>query len=176
MKKAFLLTTFFALFAMAFPFSSYAQAPSRDGLMEYSHGEFTLNGETLTPSQVFDLVGSEIYYETYEKALSQRKLGKIFFIAGGAASAVGIAGIVVGALNSKPNGYDANGDRGIPFIVAGGALLGLGLSAVSAGIPFTIIGNRRLDWIASDYNQRNVYHSQLIIGPTRNGIGLAMNF
>ncbi len=175
MKKALLITVF-TLFWVASPFISHAQAPSRDGLLDYSHGEYTLNGVTLTPSQVFDLVGSEVYYETYEKALKQRKLGKTLFISGAAATAVGIAGIIVGALNCKPNEYDADGDRGVPYIIAGGALVAAGFSAVSAGVPFSIIGNRRLEWIASDYNRRNVYHSHLIIGPVRNGVGLALNF
>ena len=63
--------------------------------------------------------------------------------------------------------YDAGG-------ITGAACLGV-------GIPLWIKGNRKLNAIADDYNQRygrNAYgyKSSLSVGPTGNGIGLALNF
>ena len=69
-----------------------------------------------------------------------------------------------------------NLDEMIPVITAGYLLMGAGLTALSAGIPLSIIGNKRLDWIASDYNQRSGYQATLSWGFNRYGVGLALKF
>ena len=62
--------------------------------------------------------------------------------------------------------------------VAGGIA---GAACLGAGIPLWIKGNRKLNAIADDYNQRygrNAYgyKSSLSVGATGNGVGLALNF
>jgi hypothetical protein len=46
--------------------------------------------------------------------------------------------------------------------------------ALEIGIPFDIIGKKRLDWVAENYNMDHPlsYH----FGATPNGIGLALQF
>lgn len=42
------------------------------------------------------------------------------------------------------------------------------------GIPLSIIGKKRLDWVADDYNARKGLTYQ--IGATPSGVGFALNF
>lgn len=167
-----------------------------NGRMEYSRGDFSLNGKELTENEIRQLVGDEIFTQTYEGAVKQRKLGKVLTISGGAAAGGGLAVMAIGLLGStlfvtdtyyyNPNNpsqtwghtysYDDNLDEMIPIITAGYLLMGAGLTALSAGIPLSIIGNKRLDWIASDYNQRSGYQATLSMGFNRYGIGLALKF
>ena len=56
-----------------------------------------------------------------------------------------------------------------------------GAAALGAGIPLWIKGNKKLNAIADDYNQRYGgkaygYSPSLSVGTTGNGIGLALNF
>ena len=57
----------------------------------------------------------------------------------------------------------------------------IGAACIGVGIPLWVKGNRKLNAIADDYNQRygrNAYGhaSSLSIGSTANGVGLALNF
>lgn len=183
--------------AVQSPNSTFSSSPSfGNGRMEYSRGDFSLNGKELTENEIRQLVGDEIYTQTYESAVKQRKLGKVLTISGGAAAGGGLIIMAIGVLGStlfvtdtyyyNPNNpsqtwghtysYDDNLDEMIPVITAGYLLMGAGLTALSAGIPLSIIGNKRLDWIASDYNQRSGYHATLSWGFNRYGVGLALKF
>ena len=56
-----------------------------------------------------------------------------------------------------------------------------GAACLGVGIPLWVKGDRQLNGIADDYNRnyghRNLgYGSSLTVGPTRSGIGLALNF
>lgn len=166
------------------------------GKMQYSRGDFTLNGEELSADQIRQLVGDEIYTKTYEGAVKQRKLGKILTIVGGATAGVG-AGLFIGALISSnlyvtktyyynpknpsqtwghKTTYDDNLDKTMPVMIIGEVIMSVGLAALNAGIPLSIIGNKRLDWVATDYNQRNGRYALLNVGPTRYGFGVSLTF
>ena len=46
--------------------------------------------------------------------------------------------------------------------------------ALEVGIPFAVIGKKRLDWVASNYTSGGLltYH----VGATPNGVGIALQF
>lgn len=48
-------------------------------------------------------------------------------------------------------------------MIAGGGM-------VAAGVPVLCVNRRRINHLAYDYNQ------QMTVGPTANGLGLALNF
>ena len=164
--------------------------------MQYSRGDFSLNGEELSAEQIRQLVGDEVYTQTYEGAVKQRKLGTILTIAGGATAGVG-AGLFIGGLISSnlyitesyyynpknpsqtwghKTTYDDNLDKTMPIIIIGEVVMSVGLAALSAGITLSIIGNKRLEWVATDYNQRNGHYALLNVGPTRHGFGVSLTF
>ena len=72
---------------------------------------------------------------------------------------------------------DDHSSIGVLYVAGGIA----GAACLGAGIPLWIKGNRKLNAIADDYNQRygrNAYgyKSSLSVGATGNGVGLALNF
>ena len=83
----------------------------------------------------------------------------------------------VAAMN-MPSSMRGNDHSSGALYVAGGIA---GAACLGVGIPLWIRGNRKLNAIADDYNQRygrNAYgyKSSLSVGPTGNGVGLALNF
>ena len=67
------------------------------------------------------------------------------------------------------------GNPGSAGMVLGGTLLmAAGAVALDAGIPLAIIGKKRLNWVADDYNAKHGLTYQ--IGATPNGVGLAFRF
>ena len=164
------------------------------GKLEYSRGDFELNGRELTESELYQLIGADVYENTYEGATKQRNLGKGFIISGSITAGVGLTLYLIGALSSvgtvthtwyeDSNGnhygdnysYDDNLSETAPLMIVGGVLLGVGSTLLSAGIPLAIIGNSRLNWIEKDYNEKHGYASTLKFGATKYGMGLTFNF
>ena len=57
-------------------------------------------------------------------------------------------------------------------------IAGLG-GSLGGGIPLWRKGRRELDWMMDDYVRRYApkpYSSNISVGPTNNGLGLALNF
>jgi hypothetical protein len=60
------------------------------------------------------------------------------------------------------------------MVLGGTLLMAVGGIALDAGIPIAIIGKKRLNWVADDYNARKGLTYQ--IGATPSGVGFALNF
>ena len=173
-----------------------ASPVTSQGVLTYSRGDFSLNGEKISAEQVRRLIGEDIYTSTYESAVKQRKLGNALTMAGAITTGAGVGLFCVGLFGSalfvtdtfyydpeNPShtwghtySYDDNLDKTRPYIIAGSALMSAGLLILGGGITFSTIGNKRLDWIATDYNQKNRNYSYLNFGPTKNGVGLYVRF
>ena len=109
-------------------------------------------------------VGYAIYGSRYRKAVSNKSWGITLCIV---APVLGIA--TAGAL-------DSGGVR-TWVIVTGGVLVCGG--ALGAGIPLWVKGQKELDAMLDDYVKNygpKPHAANLTAGPTRNGIGLALNF
>lgn len=109
-------------------------------------------------------VGYAIYGSRYRKAVSNKAWGITLSIV---APVLGIA--TAGAL-------DSGGVR-TWVIVTGGVLVGGG--ALGAGIPLWVKGQKELDAMLDDYVKNygpKPHAANLTAGPTRSGIGLALNF
>lgn len=144
-----------------------------------------MRGNVLTDHEVLSLIGEQVYDETYVGACKQRKAGKTLIWSG-------IGGMVGGAVlygagfskiadqinqNSTSEEIEKalEDNPGPAGMVLGGTLLmAVGAIALDAGIPFAIIGKKRLDWVADDYNARKGLTYQ--IGATPSGVGLALRF
>lgn len=158
------------------------------GRLEYSHGEFYLNGELLQPDQIRAVIGDDIYYDTYQTAIPQRRAGLTLTIAGGSSLGTGVALVAVGYASAFKAALDLRSGSGNPSessfrarvavseqIVLGGVIFVLvGSSLVSVGVPLLAIGSSRLRWIQEEYNHNAGY--SLNFGFTPNGVGLALNF
>lgn len=151
------------------------------------------NGHALTDQEVFQLIGEDVYNQTYVGATKQYKTGKILTIVGAATTGVGLVGTIAGSVATAyaiENGHvtyeTKNGKRVVKDFdnkaalaavgFAGGvALLAAGDICLSVGIPLQIIGKKRLDWIATEYNHSN-YSANIRFGAGQYGTGVVLSF
>ncbi|MBR1872458.1 MAG: hypothetical protein IJ795_04550 [Bacteroidales bacterium] len=166
--------------------------PAYGDRMEYSHGELYLNGVKLSPYEVSQVIGSEIYNETYVGASKQRRIGMTLIKVGAPVTGAGLVMIVTGSIylgtSRNINTYtDVQGVNHVSAsvnsagVTAGTVLFALGTIGVVAGgialevgIPFAAIGSGRMRWIAEDFNQKSAPRMQFGLQP--HGVGLSLNF
>ena len=108
-----------------------------------------------------DHVGYSIYGSRYRRAKSDRNWG--IFLATVVAPISGLFAFEAFAVDNP----------GMGFIQSG-----ICVGSLAGGIPLWVKGRRELDWMMDDYVRRYAPrpHSSLTVGPTRNGMGLALNF
>ena len=171
-----------------------AETTPSQGKLQYVKGGYTLDGKTLAPSQLRQLIGDQAYYQTYENAVKKRKTGKTLSILGGVTLAAGAAVAGIGLLNKGQSAeiqyYDADNPEIIygtataaggtgklsPLVIGGGVAMALGATFLIIGIPVSSGGNKQLKGIADNYNRRNGYGAVLNISPAPYGIILALQF
>ena len=191
MKKIIVLV----IAAVAFIASSVvANAQYRPStLNQHRAGLEDENGHALTDQEVFELIGEDVYNQTYVGATKQYKTGKILTIVGAATTGVGLVGTIAGSVATAyaiENGHvtyeTKNGKRVVKDFdnkaalaavgFAGGvALLAAGDICLSVGIPLQIIGKKRLNWIATEYNHSN-YSANIRFGAGQYGTGVVLSF
>ena len=156
------------------------------GPLEYRWGHYYDRRGRLYAEQLQDYLGVSLYGSDYRKASSQYQSG-LWLTIGGATLLV--SSIISGAMLSDhnravasmnmPSSMRGNDHSSMGALYVAGGIAGA--ACLGAGIPLWIKGNRKLNAIADDYNQRygrNAYgyKSSLSVGATGNGIGLALNF
>ena len=182
MRKALILCGFVAAFlCLAQNANAQIAGPiHRDGAYLADQ-----RGNILSNQEVLTLVGQDIYNQTYVGAQKQRKAGKALIwsgvggmVGGGVLYGLGFSKIAdkVNQNSSKDDIQKAfEGAPGSAGMVLGGTLLmAAGAIALDAGIPLAIIGKKRLDWVADNYNGRKNLAYQ--VGATPNGVGIAVRF
>lgn len=165
-------------------FAASAQAPTLE-----RNGRFlSSNGVRLSDQEVRSIISPSVYSETYEGARKQMNVGRTIRTCGFIGLGVGTAAFIIGGANfAIIETYDSNGnvtEREFdgPAIAAVGfagglVLMAASLSAIEISIPFSVIGKKRLDWVAEDYNHPgHASNVSLDFGAQRNGFGLALNF
>ena len=193
MKKIVILAIAAAAFIASSVVANAQYRPS--SLSRHLAGFEDENGHELTDQEVFQLIGEDIYNETYRGASKQYKTGRTLIIVGAATAGAGLVGTIAGAVatvNAMYQGHvttyqTKNGQHVImnyyytaaPAVVgfAGGVvLLTGGVACLSAGIPLNVIGKKRLEWIANEYNHQAVSGANLRFGLTNYGAGVVLNF
>ena len=192
MKRVIVLVVAaFALIAS----SVVASAQYRPGtLSQHRAGLEDENGHELTDQEVFRLIGEDVYNQTYVGACKQYKTGKTLIIVGAATAGAGLVGTIAGSVATayaidkghvtyvNKNGQkvvsnmDTKAALAVVGLAGGITLLTGGIACLGAGIPLNVIGRKRLEWIASEYNHQMVAAPSLRVGLTNNGAGLVMNF
>lgn len=120
----------------------------------------------LSSYEVMELFGREVYNETYVGAVKQMKVGKPLIITGVSIAAVGITLAIAGAVGES--------DDLMGIGVIAGAV---GVTTMSVGAPLFCVGRARLNWMAEDYNARQLYPEFTVnFGPQRHGVGFSINF
>ena len=140
-------------------------------------------GNILSNHEVFNLIGEQVYDETYVGASKQRKTGKTLIwsgigglVGGAVLYGVGLNKAQITTSSTKEEMEKAFQDNpGSAGMILGGTLLmAAGGVLLDIGIPVSIIGKKRLNWVADDYNARKGLTYQF--GATPSGVGFALNF
>lgn len=154
-----------------------------DGLLDYRWGNYYLGDRRLRRQELTDYIGYSLYGEKYRKANNRYYWGValtgigVFILAGTVTDQ-----IYQSRFNNNPAFQDKffkdNQDNGAIGHILGYAA---GVACLGSGIPLWIKADRTLNEIADDYNRnygrRNLgYTSSVTAGPTRSGVGLALNF
>jgi hypothetical protein len=142
----------------AYPDKSYRSHISLNG----EKADITIESDSY-PWYPFDRrIGYSLYGSQYRKARCSRDWGIILSAVIAPASTL----LIIKGINEDTFGNVIVGALG----VAGG---------LGAGIPLWVKGRKELDWMMDDYNRRygpQSLESNLSLGATTNGIGLAFNF
>ena len=141
----------------------WVQRQDREKITVDPNGQdITIDRNTYNWVPFDDVVGYSVYGSRYRKAKASKGWGK--FLSCVVAPASGVLLVY---------GIDEGGV--FPAVVGGAALAG----SLGAGIPLWVKGRRELDWMLDDYAERfgpKPYAASVSVGPTRNGVGLALNF
>lgn len=147
------------------------------------------NGDRLSDRDVRTAIGEEIYHDTYVGARKQYQVGDKLIKGGiiGLASGTGVmlsscilfatGEVTVNQQTREVTNMDMSAAVGILGVYAGFAVMSIGALALDAGIPFKIIGSRRLNWVAENYNEyQRPGNVSLRFGAGQYGTGLVLSF
>lgn len=147
------------------------------------------NGDRLSDRDVRMAIGEEIYHDTYVGARKQYQAGDkllkggIIGLAAGTAvtlsSAILLATgeVMVNQQTREVTSMDMSAAMGVLGVYAGITAMTLGAVVLEAGIPFKIIGSRRLNWVAENYNEnQRPGNISLRFGAGQYGTGLVLSF
>lgn len=171
--------------------AQYTGQIHRDG-----NGFVTSSGQVLSDPELISLIGEDIYFETVVGARKQYNTGRRLITGGAIGMGAGVLTAFGGAALFVTNGgdrrhfyayndnypdrygYDAGQDFGAALgavmMVGGYTAFVVGGLALSAGLPFNIIGKSRLNWVENQYNDRPAVTCHF--GATPSGVGLALQF
>lgn len=145
------------------------------GQIRYRGGNLVdSQGNVIKPEDIRFYIGNQIYEDTYVGARKQLRSGKTLVWIGAPVAVAGIVMMIAG-LNSME--YD-DGEYYDYGLYSAGLLAGLaGSTCIDVGIPLLVIGKKRLEWIADDYNGRlHGSRRQPYISTSSKGFGIALNF
>ena len=125
-------------------------------------------------------VGDETYKETYLSANKQCKAGRTLIWSGAAGTVAGLGMMLYGQYLYTDSPYmngigtEKEGKVGLA-LCAGGLLVScLSSAALDVGIPLSIIGKKRLEWVSDNYDGGVNLTYQ--VGAAPNGFGLTLHF
>lgn len=169
MKKVFMVIV--ALLVIA---AGSAKAQVNPDYLFFDKGDFTDGAGTYyNESEIMHIIGPQIYNETYMGAIQQYNAGRDLIRYGGFGAAIGFLSYV-GFYTSAVSHQDPSLLYGA---AAGFITMSLGFVALDAGIPLKIIGKKRLEWIAEDYNDKNKTVAIKLTGCSAGpGVGIAVVF
>lgn len=196
----------FALMLLAWGASAQIADTTYVSMLKRTGARMKLDGVRLSKveqQQLLSDIGGVDYNDAWNKARGWRTAGISMMAAGSAValfgagytmvySLAGLFGIVIGAGTAAVVTGAVGGDSDAaaqgaadnvsaeigPHITGGLITTFVGAGTAIAGIPITVVNCRKMSKIVDEYN--NIHNpapaAELTFGPTRNGVGLALNF
>ena len=140
---------------------NYGQRLTRRGANLY------LGTYQLDDNQIREIIGQDLWEETFVGARGQYSFGSAMELVGDAFLGFGIGGMISGLVANSSLGWT------FAYIGFSGAL-----TFFTIGIPFASIGNGRMNWVVEEANKRNGYAFQpkMNMGFAPHGLGLTVTF
>lgn len=174
------------LLSLAFSVAASAQyASAPQGYLETRGAKVFCNGQRLSPDQaavIFSDMGGVDRSADYLKYRKGYRAGVGLAVGGASAIMLGsllyttsaVAALVVGipmafAGEPMPIGIDIGLYGGVSMAAAG-------LAVMIAGIPTAVVYQGRIKDMAAACNTSSAFSPSVTVGPTRSGLGLALNF
>lgn len=154
--------------------SPYIPTAKYSGKFTYkSRGsDFYYGVRKLEEDEVCNIIGSDIYEQTYVGAQTQRKAGIVLSSVGGGLLGICLVLSLTG-VNMKATDYYSN----YMGCFVGAICTGMaGFASLSTGITLAVISNKRLNWIESYVRERDGGYAATLSLSSNNGIGLTLNF
>lgn len=149
--------------------------------LDYRWGHYYSPYGRLSQGQIADYIGYSLYGGEYMKVKEQYMWGMSLTCAGISGVLMTIASHIAFIRRDEFISHHGMGDAGgYGLGIATGYIASAG--CLGAGIPLWVKGHKGLRKIADDYNRtyinpdRNTSNSNLSLGATRSGFGLALNF
>jgi hypothetical protein len=174
------ITLYFCFFAAFLFLAQSANAQYATSLHREKANLVEGSGRILSDDEVIGLIGEAIYNETYVGAQKQIKAGRTLIWSGAAGALTGIGMMLYGQYLFTDSPYMhgmgtlTEGKIGYALCVGGLLLEMAGSAALDAGIPLLVIGKKRLDWVADNYN--GGVNLACHVGVTPHGVGLTLRF
>lgn len=181
--KFFLFVLFFALAMPAYsqiviqPYDPYDAYPHSD--LDYRWGGIYDGYHRLYGDELIDYLGYSTYGSEYMRAKSNVYWGFSLTAGGAAVTLFGIG--LLSAILDDNRFSDENGLHMHSSLAAGIVPMAVGAACLGVGIPLWVRGTRQMRAMVDDYNlnhREEEYGSRtsVTVGPTRSGLGLALNF
>lgn len=148
-----------------------------DGVMRRIDSELWLNGIELSPDTL-QLMLSDRDFATYSGAVRQYYVGKVLRDVGFLGIGVAAISITVAQLLPVQKGTDMGSAASFWLMLLGTSNLIAAIPLVSTGIPLKLIGEARLNWLATNYNQthsHSTWHIAPLFTPTGQ-VGIALRY
>lgn len=142
-----------------------SQAP--EGQMVFN-GSYWMDGVRLNDPIIKTMVGETAFRSDYLKAKRMYRFGNSLTYVGIGVMAVGAGDMVLEAIVNE------TGNR-MDNIKTGLFISGAGLVVTAVGLPLMLAGKKKSIEFTNRFN-KGIYDSQLTLGSTSQGIGLALNF
>ena len=133
-------------------------------------------GTVYSAADIKEIIGEDIFNETYLGATKQYRAGKSLITWGAVGMGVGLVTATLGYVSVGVSQPYVTWES-YALVYSGLIIATLGETALAVGIPLKCIGRSRLNWIAEDYNGKASRVTLNVTG-CRNGygLGLALNF
>jgi len=142
------------------------------GRLVLNGNDVYMNGRMLQDYELQQIMGPEIWNNTFLGARSQYSAGKVLVNIGVPLMSAG-AGFCIYAYIAAANGYTTSA---LSYLVAGYTLFGSGFTVFSIGIPLQCVGSGRMRWAVGMAGRGYSFDPQLNVGLTPGGVGLCMKF
>lgn len=165
--KRILIIAILSLTAITLHAQKIDPAEAPEGQMIFN-GSYWMDGVRLNDSIIKTMAGEKGFKEDYLKAKRLYRFGNSISCVGAGLVFLGAGDMILESISN---------DRGTTMekIKNGLYISGAGIAVSAIGVPLMLVGKKKSIEFTNRFNN-GVYDAQLTLGPTSQGLGIALNF